>query len=312
MLETIRARIRPSTHTASRRPSLIERASGRGTDLTIRLRDGRMLGYAEYGDRSGTPVMYFHGSPGSRLEGQLLDEAAVRARVRLIAVDRPGYGLSDFQSKRRFIDWPDDVAQLARWLRLDRYAVLGLSGGGPHAAACALRLAASLTSATIVSGAGPPEAALVGKGWLRRAVFHLAARVLPATTRISLWFVEQGLRRLPSSLMLRFPDPQVLKRPRIRELFRRDLLEAFRHGVRGPAHEYRLFAKKWELPLEEIMLPVHLWHGEADRVVPVEIGRYMAGAIPNARATYVPNAGHLMIVDIADQVFAKLGLGQPG
>jgi pimeloyl-ACP methyl ester carboxylesterase len=108
-----------------------------GTDRTIRLRDGRRLGYAGWGDAGGQPLLYFHGWPGARVEGRLADEAARVRGVHLIGIDRPGMGLSDFQPRRTLVDWPDDVLQLAAALTLERFAVLGISDGGPYAAACA-------------------------------------------------------------------------------------------------------------------------------------------------------------------------------
>ncbi len=275
-------------------------------ELTVRLHDGRALGYAEFGDRAGTPVFYFHGTPGSRLEATLLADAASRQHIRLIAVDRPGFGLSDFLPKRRFSDWPGDLLELADALRIDRFGIVGLSGGGPHAAACALKLGDRMTAAAIVSGAGPPEAIVSEKGMVRRLISRFVMRFAPATTRISLWFAEQGLRHLPAWAITRFPDPKVLGRSAVRKAFQRDVVEGFRHGVRGAVAEYHLFARNWEFRLEEIDADVHVWHGEKDRVVPVAVGRYVAGAIPNAGATFVSDAGHLMIVDIADDVFAEL------
>src|SRR5438552_17010722 len=105
------------------------------TTTSITLRDGRRLGYAEYGDPAGVAVFYFHGTPGSRLEGTIADEAAKRLRVRLIAIDRPGVGLSTFKPRRKLRDWPADVIALADALGIDRFAIVGLSGGGPHALA---------------------------------------------------------------------------------------------------------------------------------------------------------------------------------
>jgi pimeloyl-ACP methyl ester carboxylesterase len=101
-------------------------------DGTIKLGDGRALAYAEYGDPVGRPVFYFHGFPGSRLEAALADSAASSVSMRLVAVDRPGYGRSDFKPRRRILDWPEDVSELARELAIDRFSVLGVSGGGPY------------------------------------------------------------------------------------------------------------------------------------------------------------------------------------
>lgn len=106
----------------------------------IKLRDGRLLGYAEFGDADGEPILCFHGAHSSRLSGKVLAPVATRLNARVIDVDRPGFGLSDFKSGRQISDWPDDVIELADALRLNRFAVLGLSLGGAYAAACGLRI----------------------------------------------------------------------------------------------------------------------------------------------------------------------------
>jgi len=125
------------------------------TDQTIKLADGRALGYAEFGDPSGMPVLFFHGFPASRLEGIALDTPARTVGVRLIAPDRPGFGLSDPKPGRSFSDWPDDVIQLAVHLSIYDFAVLGTSGGSPYVVACADRISERLTAAGIVSGISP-------------------------------------------------------------------------------------------------------------------------------------------------------------
>jgi len=126
----------------------------------IKLKDGRMLGYAEYGAPEGKPVFYFHGFPGSRLDWPFsdADDSATQLNARIIAVDRPGMGLSDFKRGREIRDWPDDVAEVSDMLQLDRFAVLGISGGGPYAASCAYKIPERLTAMAIVSGMGPFEA----------------------------------------------------------------------------------------------------------------------------------------------------------
>ena len=133
------------------------------TAEVLRLSDGRRLGYAGYGDCHGAPVMFFHGTPGSRRVARWADQAARRHGIRLIAPDRPGFGLSDFQPGRTLGAWPKDVVELADALRLERFAVAGVSGGGPYVAACAWRLADRLSHAGIISGMGPiDDPALAG------------------------------------------------------------------------------------------------------------------------------------------------------
>jgi pimeloyl-ACP methyl ester carboxylesterase len=122
---------------------------------TIRLRDGRTLAYAEFGEPSGKTLFYFHGGADCRLEARLLTKQAKQAGIRLIGVDRPGMGLSSFKAGRRLLDWPNDVVELADNLLIDRFAVLGVSGGGPYALACAHKIPDHLTACGIIAGEGP-------------------------------------------------------------------------------------------------------------------------------------------------------------
>lgn len=146
------------------------------TEQVIRLADGRKLGYAEYGDPAGKPLMYFHGLPGSRLEAKLTEPTASRVKARVIGVDRPGYGLSDFKPQRALADWPNDVSELANALGLDRFAVLGVSGGGPYALACARKIPARLSAVGVVGGLGPVYQwwAVRDMRWVSRLGFSLA------------------------------------------------------------------------------------------------------------------------------------------
>ncbi|MCP4936236.1 MAG: alpha/beta hydrolase, partial [bacterium] len=132
----------------------------------IKLRNGRKLGYAEYGSPEGTAVIYFHGFPSSRLDWQLFNDndMLVELNARIIAPDRPGYGLSDFTRHRKIADWSEDVVALADALKIERFAVLGISGGGPYAAACAFGIRERLVKVGIVCGMGPPNAPGVADG----------------------------------------------------------------------------------------------------------------------------------------------------
>jgi pimeloyl-ACP methyl ester carboxylesterase len=123
----------------------------------ITLRDGRRLGFAEFGDRQGKPVFYFHGFPGSRLEARLADRISRESKIRFIGIDRPGYGLSSLKPGRTFVDWADDVIGLADALGVDRFSILGVSGGGPYAAACACKIPDRLDTIGIICGMGPVD-----------------------------------------------------------------------------------------------------------------------------------------------------------
>ena len=282
-------------------------------DGTLRLKDGRLLGYAEYGDPGGRPVFYFHGFPSCRVEAEVIDDAAKRRRVRLIALDRPGFGRSDFQKHREIDDWPDDVKEVAAQLGIERFAVLGVSGGGPYVAACAAKIPELLSRAAIVSGWGPADkpAATSGLPWLSRATLALWRRI-PLLVRIAMWYVALNARLFPR-LVLRLsrrrlppPDQQIVDRPEMKAMMLRSLREVFRRGSRGLAHELLLFARPWAFRVEDISVEVLLWHGEADKTVPISMGRYIAGAIPNCRAKYYPNEGHFMVFDHLEEILAAL------
>lgn len=279
------------------------------------LRDGRHLGYAEYGRPDGEPGFYFHGHPGSRLEPQFADEAAAAAGVRIIALDRPGYGLSDFQPGRTILDWPRDVREVADMLGLGRFAVLGASGGGPYALACAHAMPERVTRAGVISGVGPYDAPGATKGmrWQNRVGFQLGARV-PPLARLIMWSMARQVRRRPERTLdaiaqaMSSVDAEVVRRPRVREILAADIAEAFRHGGRGAALDVVLLGRRWGFRLDGIGPTVFLWQGEADVLVPPAMGRHLAAQIPNCHATFFPGEGHLSWLDhMAEivQIFAR-------
>jgi pimeloyl-ACP methyl ester carboxylesterase len=272
------------------------------SDRTFRLDDGRRLGYAVYGDPQGQPVFYFHGFPGSRIEARLADRIAARRRICLIALDRPGFGLSEFNPRRTILGWPDDVVQIADSLRIERFAAVGVSGGGPYAAACALRLPQRLSSVSIVCGLGSLDTLSGTAGMIRRnyLAFFLG-RHLPWLTRIFFWRMAHRVRRNPEGMLGRMigalpdPDKAVFANPEVRTALKENIVESFRDGNRGAACELRLLTRSWGFSLKDISVRVNLWHGEQDVSVPPSMGRYQARAIPNCRAVFPPGEGHFSL-----------------
>jgi len=268
------------------------------TNQQIKLRDGRSLGYAEYGDADGKPVFYFHGFPGSRIDWPLFDTDAIAARLnaRIIAVDRPGMGLSDFKRARKLLDWPDDVIELADALQVDRFAVLGISGGGPYAAACAFKIPQRLTATTIVCGMGPFEApgAKDGTAMLLPGKFTLMRKSL-------LMLMAMGLRRNPDRFLSQMkdavaePDKLLLAQPEVVQTFIYSMREAFRSGTRGASWDAVLYQRPWGYQLQDISMQIHLWHGELDTQVPVSVGQYVANAAPDCQSKFLPDEGHLSL-----------------
>ncbi|HBY99259.1 MAG TPA: alpha/beta hydrolase [Chloroflexi bacterium] len=285
----------------------------------IRLPDGRLLGYAEYGDPAGKPVFFFHGWPSSRLAARPIDEPAARG-ARVIAIDRPGIGLSDFKPGRTIGEWPDDVVAVADRLGIDRFAVAGASGGGPYAAVCALKIPERLTIAALISGVAPIEmpgaAAILGQR--SQMLFRLARRA-PWILRLPLALRVRRARRDPERFLLEWTatmpetDRATLLGPAgIGRQLIEDYIEAFRAGTCGLAWEAGLYMRPWGFRLEEITMEVHLWQGEKDVHIPPAMGRYQASVIPRCRATFWANESHFSLTfSRMDEIVATLISSEP-
>lgn len=276
-------------------------SSGTLTDKTIRLPDGRQLGYAEYGDPKGMPLLFFHGTPGSRLQLSHIGPLAWEVGVRVVAPERPGCGLSDFQPKRTLLDWVHDVEVLADRLRLERFATMGLSSGGVYVAATAYKLPDRVTKAALISAGGPPTLRDATRGM--RFTYRLGDRLARSGPWAVNWLMRNMARstnqpeRLRKQFMSRLSpvDAATLQRDDVWNQRLADLREAFRNGTRGASWDLVLVARPWGFQLEEIQVPTALWHGELDTSMPVALARAVARAIPNCQATFVPGEGHLSL-----------------
>jgi pimeloyl-ACP methyl ester carboxylesterase len=265
----------------------------------VRLPDGRRLGYAEFGAERGWPVLYFHGFPSSRLEARLAHVPATRCGARVLALDRPGLGLSDFQPGRTIPDWPADVAAFADALGLDRFSVLGVSGGAPYALACAARLGARLRSVAVVGPLAPLDLPRDADGGVLPVRFGLTvarrARWLVAPLVHSVaWAMRHHAARIYREMerSVTAPDRRVLARAEVRDALLGAFQESLRQGTRGATHELGLYGSDWGFPFTAVEAEVMLWHGEADAVVPVAMGRALARVLPNCQARFLDGEGH--------------------
>ena len=269
------------------------------TEQSIKLADGRRLAYAEYGDPRGKPILYCHGNPGSRLDGQMMNQSLLeKHHARLIAPDRPGMGGSDFLPGRKISDWPADATALMDALQIERFAVLGVSGGGPYAEVCALKLADRLTAVGVASGVGPFEAPGATEGMGQGRYYLGAARLQPWLAEAFLGMMKSGMKHAKMSEMPGMPaaDLAVLADPQIGESMKATTMESWQGGLKGTAWDATLAARPWDFKLEEIKMPVHLWQGECDRNVPAAMARYVAKTIPDCRAKFYPEEGHLSLL----------------
>ncbi|OGY56318.1 MAG: hypothetical protein A2Y84_01065 [Candidatus Colwellbacteria bacterium RBG_13_48_8] len=275
-------------------------------NLKVKLKDGRWLSYAEYGDTEGQPVFFFHGSHGSRLLAGFMHSTAQKLNLRIIAPERPGFGLSDFQPKRTFLDWPADVVELADHLKIRRFGILGHSGGAIYAAACAYKIPSRLSKVVLVSGAVPYEM----KSFYRRVAPHFrllefTAAYLPWLSWLFLHYSRFLTYRLPRlrlailifSLAESLGDQDLLWK---NDVFGRRLLanlrESDRQGIKGIYWEWCLYARPWGFDLEKIKAPVSVFGGEDDVLTPPDMVERLAELIPQSRLHIIPDEGHYSLL----------------
>ena len=266
--------------------------------------DGRAIGFSDHGDLRGTPLLWFPGTPSSRLWPVPDVEAARAAGVRVLVIERPGFGVSDFQPNRRVLDWPRDVAEVADALGLDSFAVAGSSGAGPYVAACAYALPDRVRIAAMMGVIAPLDAPLARSGMtMRRRVLYRALGLAPHAIPL---FRVMGPERIDKVMTGDVPACDRLVLERIREPYMASKREALRAGPQGLAHELALCARPWGFPLQAIRVPVHVWHGQLDVSTPIAMARYLAEAIPTSRPRFFPTFGHFLSYEVWPEILLAL------
>lgn len=272
-------------------------------DLVHCLPDGRRLGYCEYGDPDGLVLVALHGTPGSRYKFGVADAEARRLGLRLISPDRWGYGMSDApRGTVRLGDYAADIDSLLAELGVDRFGVVGISGGGPYAAALASQLPGRVDALALVAPVAPVDRAEQRNGV---SLFHR--------------FAFRGLPRLPGAVSLAFtyfrgiliaspwwavrtmasragrPDRKLLADPEISA----DLVRTFRaglaRGVTGAAIDMGCFSRDWEIDLGALRMSGRMWLGAMDRNVPLAAARQLARTISGMKLVEVEGAGHFWV-----------------
>jgi pimeloyl-ACP methyl ester carboxylesterase len=271
-------------------------------DQTITLDDGRALGFAEKGPLSGNPVFHFNGFPGSRLEITLIDDNILtNLNVRLIGIDRPGMGLSDFKKDRTILDWPNDIIELANYLNLKKFAIEGVSGGAPYSLACAYKIPEYLTSCAVIGGIGPMDfKKIVGS-----SLFYFIIKRIYFLLRISMYFqgkIARNVKKMELKWKKSFnelpqADQNILNDQMNLSKLLKEGAEAFRQGSRGVSYEGRLYTYPWQFKLEDIPpdLKVFIFHGESDTIVPLSIAKSVSQLIPNSISKFYPEEGHYSV-----------------
>ncbi|KAI1121716.1 Alpha/Beta hydrolase protein [Nemania abortiva] len=288
------------------------------------LPDGRTLSYTTY----GTPVVpgqltlfYFHGFPGTHDEGLPFHEAASKRGIVMIGVTRPGFGGSTHQPNRDLLSFPPDLLRLADHLGVKRFAIIGLSGGGPYALACLHALPpVRLLGGVVVSGMYPTALGLAGMMLLNRVLFNLVVWVPGLVAWLVDRFVVARVARDADhpEVYARVIADSFAHRPaedreavfadngRLLRVLARSSVEALRHGADGFVREAWLFGSPWGFALEELRVErgrLVLWHGAKDVNVPVRMAEKAAQLIPNAEFRRCDDEAHISLcVNRMDEV----------
>lgn len=283
----------------------------------VPLADGRKLGFAEYGDPSGVPLIWLHGTPGScRQVAPAASAAAERLGVRIIGVSRPGAGLSTVGSYQQIADIAPDVEQLADQLGLEAFAVVGLSGGGPYTLACGALLPGRVVGLGVLGGVAPS----VGPDAVSGSPVDLARQLNPVLGRLqrpvatALNQVMRPLIPLGGPIGDRFfgflppGDRMVFEMPGVKDMLIGDLSLSLRsgHGLYAAVRDVVLFGRHWGFALDDVKVHVNWWHGDEDWMVPLEHGEHMVATLPSATFHLQPGFSHLSGYAAADDVIAAM------
>ena len=271
-------------------------------DQILQLADGRALGFAILGDPGGAPLLFLHGTPGSRLQFAIGHAAAAELGLAIVAPDRWGYGLSDMPAAPSLAAFATDMAALMDHLGKGRFGVAGISGGGPYAASVAAHLASRVTALALISPMGPigDIEKIRTLSPFHRFCFGVLPRCPSATGAVFRIF-RTSLERSPrlaarlATLRAGPRDKALIAQPEIADWLLDSFREGLRPGTAGPVEDLRLFSGDWGIDIGAIRAPARVWVGTSDTAVPLSAARQLARLIPACELTELPVEGHFWV-----------------
>jgi pimeloyl-ACP methyl ester carboxylesterase len=266
------------------------------TDHFIPLTDGRRLGYSEYGTTHGTPVLFFHGAPGSSYIHQDLALIAAQNDVCLIAVDRPGYGLSDPQPNRTFLSFADDINAFTNTLGIKKFSIIGFSAGSPYPLACAYKFPERINKIALVGSLAPVDVPGVMEGMSPMAAGLFAlAQSNPEELRKTFTAIAPSASALIGAASASVGDwDKKVFQARAAE-FEKEYEHTLRNGIEGIASDYDLFTGVWGFPINECKTEVNLYSGSVDANTPPAMTHYLSTQLPNSHVHLFQDEGHFIL-----------------
>lgn len=276
-------------------------------EASVGLPDGRTLAYTDLGASDDAVVMYFHGAPSSRLDLAYFEDDLTARGVRVISADRPGFGRSSPRPGRAREDWPTDVAALADHIEVDRFAVMGLSSGGPYAVACAALLADRVVAAAVVEGETDFAWA---QAWDDYSEYEATLMRIGDEAQGAAWcedrYGSDGVGFFEVMQDISPADQAAFDDEAFTAALTASVREAFRQGVGAYAQDVVLQGKPWAFDPHAIIAPVLVHHGEADTMTPVAHSKHTADLIPGARLRIWPEEGHISLITKIPDIAAEL------
>jgi pimeloyl-ACP methyl ester carboxylesterase len=282
----------------------------------VRVGGRRVLGYAEYGDENGRLVLWHHGTPGGRRQIPMTARrAAEHLGLRLVCVERPGVGDSTNHRYGSIVEWAADAEKLVDELGHDQFAVVGLSGGGPYALACAHEFPHRVTVVGLLGSVCPVTGPNAAPG---ASIVNLAVRFQglldPMRTALGtgVWLALQPVVPLGHFALQmyssRMPkgDQKVFADPEMEAMFIDDIVNASRRRFGAIAHDAALFGRPWGFDLTDVDVPVFWWHGDADNIVPLAHAEHSIELLQACELSVRPEESHLGALAAADVVLETL------
>lgn len=282
-------------------------------DNILILSSGKKLGYAEYGNREGIPILMHHGNPGSRLFWGMLNNSPFNEKYRLIAPDRPGYGLSDHYGKESLKKWPGIIKELMSYLEIDKFYNCGVSGGGPYALICARDLCERINGTALISPVGPLVPESVGNMNVNKKLFSIAPR-FPALIKLQFKITTKMLRKNPERFISLFEkkvkgsDRAIISTEKVRNLLKIDFLEAYRQNDSGSVYDC-FIPSQWPIELDSLKGNIQIWYGENDRSIGNMAG-YMGAKIRGSETYVIKGKGHFLVFEQTGKILDKLVNGK--